>query len=252
MKVKQIAAAGMIFCLVCAVASVWLGRFTGENVAFILKYRQSLPKIEALKASVSRIPSGVNVESLKAETEKAKYDATKLSVDISGEMSRFGMVVMDVSVKQVSGNEVSVSIKGMVPADRLYDFVLGVSSIDKLFSSGSLETLREIRLSIEDTPSTKSYSLSAGTMPLIETDTSLPETCLTDTSMTTMPKRDISPEISTDSLVASYFAFSVSAFRLSTFTPEGMRDTDAFKASILGRDCLYLSMKATFSPVKRP
>lgn len=140
MKVKQIAAAGMIFCLVCAVASVWLGRFTGENVAFMLKYRQSLPKIEALKASVSRIPSGVNVESLKAETEKAKYDATKLSVDISGEMSRFGMVVMDVSVKQVSGNEVSVSIKGMVPADRLYDFVLGVSSIDKLFFVRKFET----------------------------------------------------------------------------------------------------------------
>jgi len=95
-----------------------------------------------------RSPEGVGVaHSFRRERGKpeggdgeGKIRRHKLSVDISGEMSRFGMVVMDVSVKQVSGNEVSVSIKGMVPADRLYDFVLGVSSIDKLFFVRKFET----------------------------------------------------------------------------------------------------------------
>lgn len=99
----------------------------------MLKYRNSLQKISSLEASLSRMPSGVSADSVRAEIEKAKYDSTKLSADISESMSKYGMVVMDVSVKQTSGKEVTVSVRGVVPADRLDGFVLGISSTDKLF-----------------------------------------------------------------------------------------------------------------------
>lgn len=132
-RINKITVAGLIFCLLCVVASFWFGRSVGENIAFLLKYRNSLQKIGSLEASLSRMPSGVSADSVRAEIEKAKYDSTKLSADISESMSKYGMVVMDVSVKQTSGKEVTVSVRGVVPADRLDGFVLGISSTDKLF-----------------------------------------------------------------------------------------------------------------------
>jgi len=132
-KINRIMAAGLLFCLLCVFASFWFGRSAGENIAFLFQYRRSLSKINSLETSLSRMPSGVSADSVRAEIEKAKYDSTKLSADISESMSKYGMVVMDVSVKQTSGKEVTVSVRGVVPADRLDGFVLGISSTDKLF-----------------------------------------------------------------------------------------------------------------------
>jgi len=132
-RISRITAAGLLFCLLCVAASFWFGRSAGENVAFLFKYRNSLQKISALESSLSRMPSGITADSIRAEMEKAKYDSAKLSADISDEMSKYGMVVMDVSVRQTSGKEVTVSVRGVVPADRLDGFVLGISSPDRLF-----------------------------------------------------------------------------------------------------------------------
>jgi len=132
-KINRIMAAGLLFCLLCVFASFWFGRSAGENIAFLFQYRRSLSKINSLETSLSRMPSGVSADSVRAEIEKAKYDSTKLSADISESMSKYGMVVMDVSVRQTSGKEVTVSIRGVVPADRLDGFILGISSMDKLF-----------------------------------------------------------------------------------------------------------------------
>ena len=49
-------------------------------------------------------------------------------------MSTYGMVVMDVSVKQTSKNEVTLSVKGVVPSSKVYGFMSGISSTDKFFS----------------------------------------------------------------------------------------------------------------------
>jgi len=132
-KINRIMAAGLLFCLLCVFASFWFGRSAGENIAFLFQYRRSLSKINSLETSLSRMPSGVSADSVRAEIEKSKYDSTKLSADISESMSKYGMVVMDVSVRQTSGKEVTVSIRGVVPADRLDGFILGISSMDKLF-----------------------------------------------------------------------------------------------------------------------
>lgn len=130
---KKIVALGLVFCLFCVVLSTWFGRSVGENVAFLLEYKKNIPRIVALNTSLSRIPMGVDTTELKKEAEAAKYDAAKLSADISNEMSLYGMVVMDVSVKQISGKEVLVTIKGIIPASKIYNFMLGVSSTDKFF-----------------------------------------------------------------------------------------------------------------------
>jgi len=130
---KKIVALGLVFCLFCVVLSTWFGRAAGENIAFLLEYKKNVPKIIALNTSLSRIPMGVDTTELKQEAEAAKYDSAKLSADISNEMSLYGMVVMDVSVKQISGKEVSVAIKGIVPTSKVYNFMLGISSTDKFF-----------------------------------------------------------------------------------------------------------------------
>jgi len=130
---KKIVSLGLIFCIFCVILSGWFGRSMGENIAFLLEYRKSAPKIVALNASLSKIPLGVDTTELKKEAEAAKYDSTKLSADISNEMSLYGMVVMDVAVKQTSEKEVSLSIKGIVPASKIYNFMLGISSTDKFF-----------------------------------------------------------------------------------------------------------------------
>lgn len=130
---KKIVLLGLVFCVFCVALSGWFGRTTGENIAYLLEYKKNTPKITALDASLSRTPLGIDMTELKKEAEAAKYDSTKLSADISNEMSSYGMVVMDVSVKEISGKEVSLSIKGIVPASKVYNFMLGVSSTDKFF-----------------------------------------------------------------------------------------------------------------------
>lgn len=130
---KRAVLLGLVFCILCIALSGWFGRSAGENIAFLLEYKKNIPNIIALDASLSKIPLGIDTTELKKEAEAAKYDSAKLSADISNEMSLYGMVVMDVSVKQISGKEVSLSIKGIVPASKVYNFMLGVSSTDKFF-----------------------------------------------------------------------------------------------------------------------
>lgn len=132
-RAKKIAAAGLIFCLFCMLASLWLGRSLGENFAFLLEYNKMAPRFSSLETAMSRLPVGVDIESLRKEAEKAKYDSMRLSAEISEEMSRYGMVVMDVSVKQISGKEVNITVKGVVSADKLYGFLNGISSTNKFF-----------------------------------------------------------------------------------------------------------------------
>jgi hypothetical protein len=138
-RTKKAVAAGFVLCFLCVFLSVWCGRSLGENVAFLFEYKKSLPKIKMLESSISQVPSNIKTDDLKAEIEESKYDSTKLSSDISNEMSKNGMVVMDVSVKQTAGKEVRLTVKGAVSADRLYDFVLGISSVRKLFFVDRLE-----------------------------------------------------------------------------------------------------------------
>lgn len=138
-RTKKAVAAGFVLCFLCIVLSVWCGRSLGENVAFLLEYKKSLPKIKTLESSISQVPSNIKTDDLKAEIEESKYDSTKLSSDISNEMSKNGMVVMDVSVKQTAGKEVKLTVKGAVSADKLYDFILGISSVRKLFFVDRLE-----------------------------------------------------------------------------------------------------------------
>lgn len=130
---KRIVFLGLVLCMACVVVSAWFGRSIGENVAFLLEYRKNTSEIADLDTSISRVPLGVDTAELKKEAESAKYDSAKLSADISNEMSLYGMVVMDVSVKQISGKEVSLSIKGIVPASKIYGFMSGISSTDKFF-----------------------------------------------------------------------------------------------------------------------
>ena len=138
-RVKRTAVAGLIFCLFCVLASSWLGRALGENVAFLIEYEKTAPRLSALKTAISRLPAGIDIESLRHEAEKAKYDSARLSAEISEEMSRYGMVVMDVSVKQISGKEVNVAVKGVVSADGLYGFLNGISSTNRFFFVRKLE-----------------------------------------------------------------------------------------------------------------
>lgn len=130
---KRIVAFGIVFCLICIAIAVGYGRIVGNNVAFLLEYKKNTSEITALNNSMARIPLSVDMTELNKSVEKAKYDSAKLSADISNEMSSYGMVVMDVSVKQISGKEVSLSIKGVVQAPKVYDFMLGISSTDKFF-----------------------------------------------------------------------------------------------------------------------
>lgn len=133
-KTKRVAFLGIILCIFCLVASVHFGKSIGRDAAFLFQFKKAEPKIESLKASVSRLPSVEgSLGELKAEIERSKYDSTKLTSEISNEMSRIGMIVMDVSVKQTSKDEVSLAIKGLVHSDKLKNFMLGVSSVRKLF-----------------------------------------------------------------------------------------------------------------------
>lgn len=130
---KRIVLLGLVFCILCIVLSGWFGRATGENIAYLMEYRKNIPRITALDNTLARIPLGVDTAELKKVAEAAKYNSTKLSADISNEMSTYGMVVMDVSVKQTSKNEVTLSVKGVVPSSKVYSFMSGISSTDKFF-----------------------------------------------------------------------------------------------------------------------
>jgi len=130
---KRVILLGLIFCIFCIALSGWFGRTIGENIAYLAEYRKNISKITALDNTLAKIPLGVDTAEFKKVAEAAKYDSTKLTADISNEMSSYGMVVMDISVKQTSQNEVTLSVKGVVPASKVYDFMSGISSTDKFF-----------------------------------------------------------------------------------------------------------------------
>jgi hypothetical protein len=88
----------------------------------------------SIQNSVEKLPA-VDLSKFKTEVEASKYGQTQLTSSVSQELSGFGMVVMDVSLRSSAGsdNVIRISVKGVVPVDKLNDFLLGVSSIKKSF-----------------------------------------------------------------------------------------------------------------------
>lgn len=106
----------------------------GHNVRFYANYRKIQPEIASIQNSVEKLPA-VDLSKFKTEVESSKYSQTQLTSSVSQELSGFGMVVMDVSLRSSAGsdNVIRISVKGVVPVDKLNDFLLGVSSIKKFF-----------------------------------------------------------------------------------------------------------------------
>lgn len=106
----------------------------GRNVRFYANYRKIQPEMASIQNSVEKLPA-VDLSKFKTEVESSKYSQTQLTSSVSQELSGFGMVVMDVSLRSSAGsdNVIRISVKGVVPVDKLNDFLLGVSSIKKFF-----------------------------------------------------------------------------------------------------------------------
>lgn len=141
-KTGRIIFLGVILSLLCVVVSGFFGKSIGNDLAFLVQFKKVEPKLDSLNSSISKLPSVEgSLSELKKEIENSKYDSTKLTAEVSNEMSRLGMVVMDVSVKQTSGEEVLLSVKGVVSSAKLKEFMLGVSSVKKLFFVKKIDIL---------------------------------------------------------------------------------------------------------------
>ena len=106
----------------------------GRNIRFYANYRKIQPEMASIQNSVEKLPA-VDLSKFKTEVESSKYSQTQLTSSVSQELSGFGMAVMDVSLRSSAGsdNVIRISVKGVVPVDKLNDFLLGVSSIKKFF-----------------------------------------------------------------------------------------------------------------------
>jgi len=133
-KIKNIVIVFFALSVLLIVIAGYSSFNLGRNVRFYANYRKIQPEMASIQNSVEKLPA-VDLSKFKTEVESSKYSQTQLTSSVSQELSGFGMVVMDVSLRSSarSDNVIRISVKGVVPVDKLNDFLLGVSSIKKFF-----------------------------------------------------------------------------------------------------------------------